>query len=55
MPVWLRTWVLPCLSCPAAAAAVLVAAAALAGAHPALAVTDTFKVVFQDNDNVLAG
>jgi hypothetical protein len=41
---------------PAAAAAVLVAAAAaLAGAHPAQAVTDTFKVVFQDNDNVLAG
>ena len=26
-----------------------------AGAHPALAVGDTFKVVFQDNDNVLAG
>ena len=26
-----------------------------AAAHPALAVGDTFKVVFQDNDNVLAG
>jgi hypothetical protein len=41
---------------PAAGAAVLLAFALLGpGANAAQAVTDTFKAVFQDNDNVLAG